>query len=206
MPLECHERVLSTSSRGIEVAASRHLAHSFSMSGIVRRLVSKAIEQVAGSGVGIDESGRLYFPDGLDPERVHRFIELVTAKRFATPKSALVELFERVGVPASAIEALEEVLSDEGQLLWAEIGRHPLHLGGSLPAVREIPIHFRRFLVEGLGLADENDDTLEEAAVSTRLRAAEAFGCDPTWDEILARPDEVGELAKRWRESSGASS
>lgn len=174
------------------------------MSGVLRRLVSKAIEQVAGSGVGIDESGHLFFPDGLDPERVHRFIELVTARTYANPKAAMTALFERVGVPANAVEALGVVLSEDGTLVWAAVARRSLHLGGALPAVREIPVHFRRFLVDGLRLAKESDATLEEAVVSTRRQAAKAIGCAPSWDEILARPDEVGELAKRWREANSA--
>jgi len=164
-------------------------------------MISKAMAQVAGSGVGIDDDGRLYFPDGLDPSRVHRFIELVMATGYANPKAALRALFERVGVPSAAIEAFGEVLSDEGTLMLSAIGRHPLQLGGALPSVREIPVHFRRFLVEGLGLANESDATLEQAVVSTRLQAAAAMGCEASWDEILARPEEVRELAREWRES-----
>ncbi len=75
------------------------------MRALTRRLVSKAIEQVAGSGVGVDANGRLLYPDGLNPARVHRFIELVMAEHFASPKAALEALFRRVGVPDRAIEA-----------------------------------------------------------------------------------------------------
>ena len=152
------------------------------MSSIASRLISKAMAQVAGSGVGIDDDGRLYFPDGLDPSRVHRFIELVMATGYANPKAALRALFERVGVPSAAVEAFGEVLSDEGTLMLSAIGRHPLQLG------------------------DESDATPEQAVVSTRLQAAEAMGCEASWDEILARPEEVGELAREWRESGATDS
>lgn len=165
-----------------------------------RKIVNSAIAQVAGSGVGIDEAGRLSFPDGLDPARVHRFIELVTAERFASPKAALHALFTRVGVADAAIRSLEEVLDEEGHIVWSEVGRHPLHLGASLPMLREIPVCFRRFLVDGLGLADGSTETLEEAVVSSRERAAERIGCAPTWDAILEAEAEVDVIARPWRE------
>lgn len=166
----------------------------------VRRLATRAIEQVAGSGVGIDDEGRLYFPDGLDPPRVHRFIELVLDQRFPSPKQALRALFARVGVAATAVQALEEVLAEDGTIVWSEVGKHPVHLSGALPKLRQIPVHFRAFLVDGLGLADEEDGTLERAVVSTRQAAAERIGCEPSWDAILAEPDAVEALARDWRQ------
>ena len=173
------------------------------MHALTRRLVSKAIEQVAGSGVSIDANGRLSYPDGLNPARVHRFIELVMAERFASPKVALEALFESVGVPDRAIEALVDVLTEDGALQLGAIGRHPIHLAAALPSVRQIPEHFRRFLIDGLGFADESDSTLEEAAIGTRKGAAAALGCEASWDSILAQGDGVGELARGWREGAG---
>lgn len=176
------------------------------MNALTRRLVSKAIEQVAGSGVGVDAAGRLVYPDGLNPDRVHRFIELVLAERFASPKAAIEALFARVGVPERAIEALDEVLTEDGALELAAIARHPIHLAAALPSVRQIPDCFRRFLIDGLGFADERDATLEQAAIASRQGAARALGCEPTWDAILARGEAVGELARSWREGRPAPS
>lgn len=175
------------------------------MSRIARRLANVAIEQVAGSGVGIDDEGRLTFPDGLDPPRIHRFIELVLGEAFPSPKAALHSLFEQVGVADSAIEALEEVLDDDGVIVWGEVGRHPIHLTAALPRVMEIPHCFRDFLVDGLGLADADTASLEEAVVSTRERASERIGCDATWDAILGETEAVEEIARSWREGSRGS-
>lgn len=171
------------------------------MNPLTRRLISKAIEQVAGSGVGVDDRGRLYYPDGLEPDRVHRFIELVMAERFESPRAALHALFESVGVPRRAIEALDEVLQDDGAIDLSAIGRHPVHLAASLPSVRQIPDHFRRFLIDGLGFADAEDVTLEQAAISTRKGAAAALGVEADWDAILAEPEAVSALARPWREA-----
>ena len=168
-----------------------------------RRIANRAIEQVAGSGVGIDESGRLSFPDGLDAPRIHRFIELVMDASFESPKAALHALFARVGVAPTAIRALDEVLDDEGSIVWTEVGRHPVHLGTALPKLREIPICFRDFLVDGLGLADAGCETLEAAVVSTRERSAEVIGCEPSWDAILAEERKARELGRTWRERTG---
>ena len=169
------------------------------MFGTSQRLASKALDQLAGSGVGIDGDGRLCLPDGLDAGRVHRFIELCVDRRYDCPKSAMHDLFRRVGVAPSAIAALEEILDDHGGLDWRAIGRRPLKLSLTLPRLREIPDRFRSFLVEGLGLADPRDRTLEQAVVSTRVRAAARLGCEPCWDEILSRPDAVSDLAGTWR-------
>ena len=38
---------------------------------------------------------------------------------------------------------------------------------------------------------------------STRESAAARIGCRAEWDAILARPGEVGELARSWRERVG---
>ena len=169
------------------------------MSRMMRRLVSKTLEQFAGSGVGVDEDGRLCLPDGLDADRVHRFIELCVGRAYESPKAAMHDLFSRVGVAPAAIVALNEILGERGHLDWSAIGRSPLKLGASVPRFLEIPVRFRTFLVEGLGLADPNSQTLEEAVVSTRLRTAAHLGCEPCWDAILSRPTEVTALASGWR-------
>jgi hypothetical protein len=165
-------------------------------------LISKAIEQVAGSGVGVDANGRLLYPDGLNPARVHRFIELVMAEPFASPKAALEALFRRVDVPERAIDALVDVLTDEGGLQLGAIGRHPIHLAAALPSLRQMSECFRRFLIDGLGLANEGEPTLEAAAIGTRKGAAAALGCEASWDAILAQGEAVGELARGWREGA----
>jgi len=167
----------------------------------MQRLVSKALEQFAGSGVGIDDDGRLCLPDGLDASRTHRFIELVMARDYESPKAAMHDLFRCVGVAPRAIEALEEMLGDEGHLDWSTIGQSPVKIGTTLPRFLEIPACFRSFLIDGLELADRRGQTLEEAVVSTRIRAAAQLGCKPSWDAILSHPDEVSELARHWRAS-----
>lgn len=172
------------------------------MNPVVRRIVSKSMEQFAGHGVGLDADDRLCFPDGLDPDRAHRFIDLVMDEPHACPREALRALFERVRVPKPAIEALDEVLTDDGRLDLAAIGRHPVHLAASLPSVRAIPDAFRSFLVDGLGFADDDCATLEAAVVSTRERSAEAIGCAPSWDVILEHGDQVRALSEAWRAST----
>lgn len=171
------------------------------VSGIVRRLVSKAVEQFAGSGVGVDAEGRICLPDGLDADRAHRFIELCVGRSYENPKAALRDLFEKVGVAPAAVAALGDILGERGNLDMAAIARSALQLGVTLPRFLEIPARFRIFLVEGLALADPAGRTLEEAIVSARIRAAERLGCEACWDAILSRPDGVSELAGSWRES-----
>lgn len=168
---------------------------------MVRKLVSKVVAQCAGSGVAIDADGRICLPDGLDADRVHRFIELCLGHSFESPKAALRDLFEKVGVSPTALAALGDILGERGNLDMAAIRHSPFALSTTLPRFLEIPAHFRRFLVEGLGLADPAGTTLEEAVVSARLRAAQRLGCEPTWDAILSRPQEVGLLAEPWRTS-----
>ncbi len=174
------------------------------MNALTRRLISKAMEQIAGHGVSLDDEGRLCFPDGLSPRHVHRFIELVLQERYPGPKAALKALFARVGVPDAAIDALDEVLDDEAALALGAIGRNAFSLGAALPSVREIPVHFRRFLIDGLGFASEADATLEQAVVSTREGAAAALGCPARWEAILERTDEVAALGRGWRERTAS--
>jgi hypothetical protein len=173
------------------------------MNRVVRRLVSRVVEQFAGTGVSIDESGCLTLPDGLDAGRAHRFVELCLDRRFDHPKAALGELFVRIGVAPQALAALDQVVGPDGELDLSAVARNPVKLGFAVSSLLEIPVHVERFLVEGLGLAEGDSGSLEEAVVSTRERAAERLGCPPTWEAILGRPDEVRELARGWRERAG---
>ena len=170
------------------------------MNPIVRRLVSKSMEQLAGHGVGLDRDDRLCFPDGLDPDRAHRFIDLVMAEEHDSPRAALHHLFGRVGVPEDAVRALGQILTEEGRIDFRFLARHPVELASAIPSLREVPEAFRRFLIDGLSLADEDDATLDDAVVSARLRAAEAIGCEPDWDAILREEDAVRALSRDWRE------
>ena len=169
------------------------------MAGILDRLTSKALDQLVGSGVALDDDGRLCFPDGLDSKRIHRFIELVMARGFDNPKAALRALLDRVGVARATGRVLDDILGDHVELDWRAIGKRPLALGASVPRLLEIPTRFRHFLVAELALADPMGRTLEDAVVSTRIRAAERIGCAPCWDAILAQPDAVAALAHEWR-------
>jgi len=174
------------------------------MNPILRRLVSRSMEQLAGHGVGLDRDDRLCFPDGLDPDRAHRFIDLVMAEVHDSPRVALHHLFRRVGVPEGAVVALDDILTDEGRIDFRAIARHPVELASVVPILRHVPEAFRRFLIEGLGFADEDDGTLEQAVVSTRIRAAEAIGCAADWDAILREEDAVRALSRAWREGQPA--
>ncbi|MCP4038611.1 MAG: hypothetical protein GY944_08720 [bacterium] len=157
------------------------------------------MKQFVGSGVAIDRDGRLCLPDGLDPDRVHRFIELCMADSFDSPKSAMHSLFGHVGVAPEAIAALNDVLGDAGDLDWSAIGRSPMKLSLAVPRLLDIPHRFRAFLVEGLALADPASTNLEQAVVSTRVTVASSVGCRAHWDTILQHTDAVSELASDWR-------
>ena len=85
------------------------------------------------------------------------------------------------------------------ELDWRAIGRRPVALGASIPRLLEIPTHIHQLLAVDLALADPVGDSLEEVVTSARLRVAERIGCAPCWDEILAQPDAVSELAQDWR-------
>jgi hypothetical protein len=172
------------------------------MNELVRRLLSRVVEKFAGTGVEIDASGRLCLPDGLDAERAHRFIELCLDRSLESPKAAFKALFERVGVAPSALAVLDEVIGDECELDLNGVARSPLKVTGAVPRLLEIPSHVRTFLVDDLALADPDSITLENAVVSTRRRAAERIGCEPTWDSILGRRSEVAEITRAWREGS----
>jgi hypothetical protein len=172
------------------------------MNEVVRRLVSKVVEKFAGSGVEVDASGRLCLPDGLDTSRMHRFIELCLDEKQDSPKAALNTLFARVGIAPAALTALDQIIGDEGVLDFHAIALSPIRLSRAVPHFLEIPVRFRSFLIEDLGLADPTCVTLEDAVVSTRHQAAKKIGCAPSWEEILARPKEVEALTRSWRDRS----
>ena len=172
------------------------------MNEMIRRLVSKVVEKFAGSGVEVDHAGHLCLPDGLDTQRMHRFIELCLSRKLDSPKAALNELFERVGIGPAALAALDQMVGEQGDLDFHAIARNPIGLTRAVPRFLEIPVRFRLFLVDDLELADPDCATLEDAVVSTRHRAAEKIGCEASWDAILAHPVEVEDLARAWRKRS----
>jgi hypothetical protein len=82
----------------------------------------------------------------------------------------------------------------------AAVARHGPALAAALPRLRRVPERFQSFLVDELRIADPACDTLEKAAASTRERAAARLGCPADWDAILARPADVAEITRPWRE------
>lgn len=155
-----------------------------------------------GSGLGLDDEGRLSLPDGLNADRVHRFIDLVMGERHASPREAMHALFRTVGIDPAAVGLLDEILHDSGDVDLAAVPRRAAALTAALPELQRIPTRFQAFLVDDLGLADPASDTLEKAVASARHHAADRLGCAADWDAILARPDGVTELARPWRERS----
>ena len=172
------------------------------MNEAVRRLVSKVVEKFAGSGVSVDQTGRLCLPDGLDTDRMHRFIELCLDESLPNPKAALNALFERVGIARVALAALDQIVGEQGDIDFQAIAHSPLKLSLAVPRLLEIPPRFRSFLMDDLALADPSCVTLEDAVVSTRERAAAKIGCEASWDEILTHPAEIHDIARPWRERS----
>ena len=174
------------------------------MNRVVQRAVNKVMGAFVGSGVTIDEHGQLCLPDGLCPERVHRFIELCMDEEFACPRDAMHALFARLGVSPRAVRLLGEIVDTRGDVEFGEAVKHAGALMAALPEFREIPSRFRSFLVHDLGLASESCADLEEAVVSARIAAAEHVGCRPTWDEILKNREQLEDLMRAWRERPAA--
>jgi len=166
---------------------------------IARRVLNAVMTSFVDTGVTIDEAGRLCLPDGLTPDRVHRFIEHCTRERYPHPRAALHALFRRVGVPPRAVGLLDEIVHDQGDLDLGAIARHGPRLTAALPQLLEIPERFRAFLVEDLALADPASPSLEAAVASARRRAADRLDCAPEWDALLARGDGIAEIARPWR-------
>ncbi len=156
------------------------------------------------SGVQIDDDGRLCLPDGLCPERVHRFIEICLDRPFDSPRQALAELFVRVGIDPSAVRLLDSILDERGDVDFGAATRRAGPLLRALPQLKEIPVRFRRFLVDDLDLASPGCTSLEQAVVSAREEAAARVGCEPTWDAILEHGDALRDTAGPWRASLAA--
>jgi hypothetical protein len=167
---------------------------------IARRVMNVMMEAFVGSGLGIDEAGRLCLPDGLSPTRVWRFVDLLTAERHASPREAMHTLLRRVGVEPRTLALLEKILHEDGDVDLTAVARHAPSLSAALPRLQAVPGHLREFLVHDLALADPASDSFEKAAASTRLAAASRLGCTADWDAILEHPEGVSELARPWRE------
>ena len=171
---------------------------------LLNRLIGKVMGTFVAQGVSIDDDGRLCLPDGLTPDRVHRFIELCVGREFGCPRDAMHDLFGRVGVGPKALAVLNQIVHENGDVDMTAVARHWRDAAGAVPAFHEIPTRFRAFLVDDLALADAASATLEEAVTSTRRNAAARLDCEADWDEILSRPNEVSDLAAEWRGRSGA--
>lgn len=152
-----------------------------------------------GAGIGLDDDGRLHLPDGLSADRVHRFIEICTGRRFSSPREAMHALFAQIGVSMKAVDLLDRIIDDSGDVDLASATRNGSAILGALPELHRIPGRFRDFLVDDLGLASPDCSTLLDAVAATRVSAAKHVGCEPDWDEILEHPDDLGALAGRWR-------
>ena len=174
------------------------------MNRIVRRIVNKVMSAFVGSGVSLDSQGGLCLPDGLCPERVHRFIELVMNERFACPRDAMHMLFARLGVGPDAVRLLGEIIDANGDIEFGEAMKHSGALMASLPEFARIPGRFRDFLVEDLGLASAGCKTLEQAVASARETAAVRVGCASNWDAILDNAEALVDLTQPWRERVAA--
>jgi hypothetical protein len=170
------------------------------VSRIVNRLVGRFMGALVAQGVSIDADGRLCLPDGLTPPRVQRFIELCTGRRYDCPRAAMHHLFGLVGVGRKALDVLNEIVHDEGDVDLAAAAHHWKAVAAALPALHQIPARFRDFLVKDLDLAHPKSASLEAAVVATRTEVARRVGCKADWDAILARPSEVSALAATWRE------
>lgn len=174
------------------------------MNRILQRALNKVMGAFVGSGVSLDEHGQLCLPDGLCPERVHRFIELCMDEDFACPRDAMHALFERLGVSPRAVGLLRDIIDTRGDVDFGEATRRAGALLTALPEFKAIPSRFRSFLVDDLELASAECRDLEEAVASARVAAAERAGCDPTWDAILSHREQLEDLTRAWRERPAA--
>lgn len=174
------------------------------MNRILQRAVNKVMGAFVDSGVTIDERGQLCLPDGLCPNRVHRFIELCMDERFACPRDAMHALFSRQGVSPRVVGLLGEIIDARGDVELGEAVKHAGALMAALPEFKQIPSRFRDFLVDDLALASPDCTSLEEAVTSARIAAAKKVGCDPTWDAILDNGHAFEDIARGWREGVAA--
>jgi len=157
-----------------------------------------------GSGISISDQGELCLPDGLCPNRVHRFIEVCTNERFASPREAMHVLFTLLGVSPRAVKLLNEIIDSKGDVEFGAVARHTGALVVAIPEFKQIPQRFRDFLVDDLGLASDRCTTLDQAVASAREAAAERVGCEATWDAILQNSTAISALALPWRERVAA--
>ena len=167
------------------------------MNRVVRRVINRVMGAFVGAGVGLDDDGSLHLPDGLSADRVHRFIEVCTDRRFTSPREAMHTLFAQIGVPMKAVKQLDRIIDDGGNVDLSSATKHGPAILAVLPDLHRIPDLFRDFLVDDLALAPASCATLAEAVAATRIAAARHVRCDPTWDAIL-------ELARPWRERVAA--
>lgn len=170
------------------------------MNRILQRVANKVLQAFVGAGVSIGERGDLCLPDGLCPERVHRFIEVCMDERYEGPREAIHALFSRLGISPRAVGLLNEIIDSNGDVDFGAATLHTGALMGALPEFKQIPPRFQHFLVHDLGLASERCDTLEQAVASARIAAAERVDCKPNWDAILDNAAELCDLARPWRE------
>jgi hypothetical protein len=174
------------------------------MNWILRRAMNATMSAFVGSGVSIDERGRLCLPDGLTPDRIHRFIDLCMQERHESPRAAMHALFARLGVSPRIVRILSQILDANGDVELGAVALHTPALMGALPELHQIPARFRDFLVHDLALADDRCSNLDQAVASAREAAASHVACAPTWDSILEHADAVAELARPWRERAAA--
>jgi hypothetical protein len=174
------------------------------MNRIFRRVVNKVMDAFVGAGISIGDRGELCLPDGLCPERVHRFIEVCMDQRFDGPREAMHALFSRLGMNPRAVGLLNEIIDANGDIEFGAAAVHGGALMAALPEFKTIPSRFQHFLVHELGLASESCETLEQAVASARVAAAEHVDCAPTWDAILGHAGELCDLARPWRERVAA--
>ena len=174
------------------------------MNRLVRNIANKVMGAFVGAGVSLGDDGALELPDGLCPDRVHRFIEAVTAERFDSPRAAMHALFSQIGVSASAVGLLDRIIDEHGDVDFARATRQGPKMLAAIPEFQRIPGLFRDFLVEDLALASSDCTTLAEAVTSARVNAAAQLGCTADWDVLLEQGAVLGEFARPWRERHAA--
>lgn len=174
------------------------------MNRIIRRVINKVMSAFVGSGVSIGDEGELCLPDGLCPNRVHRFIELCMNERFSGPRDAMHALFTQLGVSPRAVGLLDHIIDSEGDVEFGAAAMHSGALMAALPEFKQIPARFRDFLVLDLRLASDSCESLEQAVESAREAAAANLGCAASWDAILDNGDALVDLTRPWRERAAA--
>jgi hypothetical protein len=174
------------------------------MNRLIRNIANKVMGAFVGAGVGIDDHGGLSLPDGLNADRVHRFIEICMDREYRSPREAMHSLFAEIGVSRKAVGLLDRIIDERGDVDFAHATRNGPALLAAIPEFQRIPGLFRDFLVHDLGLAPESCETLAEAVLATRVEAAGRLGCAPTWDAILEQGRVLGDLARPWRERIAA--